>query len=151
MGSYALPSDFEQCSNVVTYTDRAWIMLYKSRRCSFENSGSVFHAVGLSRKEAEIFLVETLDQENIIVKKSCGMWRWNWSLLKWQGNIFIPVTAMWYFKNVSSWAKAVGASTFCNTHPNAVLGRFLLLIRISRWLLSGGILNYCTAFCQTQQ
>lgn len=102
-----------QCG--LTCNDRAWIRLHKSRRCPFKNSGSVFHAFCLSRKEAEIFLVETLDQENIIVKKSCGMWRWNWSLPKWQGNIFIPVTAMWYCKNVSSWAKAVGASNFCNT------------------------------------
>lgn len=68
----------------------------------------------LSRKEAEIFLFEILVQENIIVKELCGMGRWNQSLPKWRRTIFIPVIAMWYFKNVSSWA--VGTSTFCNTN-----------------------------------
>lgn len=59
-----------------------------------EKRGSVFHYFPASRKEAEIFLVETLDQENIIVKESCGMGRWNRSLPKWRGNIFIPIIAM---------------------------------------------------------
>lgn len=49
-------------------------------------------------------------------------WRTVWDETpEWRRNIFIPVIAMWYFKNVSSWA--VGSSTSCKTELSFAINK----------------------------
>lgn len=73
-------------SDIVIMSDMQRVLTLHFAKAVFFFKEGVFSTLSFfPGKEAEIFLVEILDQENIIVKESCGMGRWNWRLAKLTG------------------------------------------------------------------
>lgn len=69
-GAYILYLDFERFCEFLIVWWKSVLKLPLTKQKAFNKRG-VFHSYCPSRKEAEIFLLETLEQENIIVSESC--------------------------------------------------------------------------------